>query len=41
MMSGGETSEGAGSLSEPEAYAYTDGSSTGSRGPGGYGAVLA
>jgi hypothetical protein len=41
MMSGGEISEGVGSLSEPEAYAYTDGSSTGSRGPGGYGAVLA
>ncbi len=28
-------------LSELEAQAYTDGSSTGSRGPGGYGAVLA
>ncbi|HSK85788.1 MAG TPA: RNase H family protein [Rubrobacter sp.] len=30
-------------LPEPqtqEAYAYTDGASTGSRGPGGYGAVL-
>ena len=27
-------------LKEPEAYAYTDGASTGSRGPGGYGAVL-
>ncbi len=25
---------------EPEAYAYTDGASGGSRGPGGYGAVL-
>ena len=25
---------------EPEAHAYTDGSSSGSRGPGGYGAVL-
>ncbi len=25
---------------EPEAHAYTDGASTGSRGPGGYGAVL-
>ena len=31
-----------GSLSsyEPEAYAYTDGASTGSRGPGGYGVVI-
>jgi len=28
-------------LAEPEAHAYTDGASTGSRGPGGYGAVLA
>ena len=28
-------------LKKPEAYAYTDGASTGSRGPGGYGAVLA
>jgi ribonuclease HI len=27
-------------LSELEAYAYTDGASTGSRGPGGYGAVV-
>ena len=27
-------------LSKPEAYAYTDGASTGSRGPGGYGAVV-
>jgi ribonuclease HI len=27
-------------LSEPKAYAYTDGASTGSRGPGGYGAVI-
>jgi ribonuclease HI len=27
-------------LPEPEAYAYTDGASSGSRGPGGYGAVL-
>jgi ribonuclease HI len=25
---------------EPEAHAYTDGASTGSRGPGDYGAVL-
>ena len=25
---------------EPEAHAYTDGASTGSRGPGGYGAVV-
>jgi ribonuclease HI len=39
-MSRGEISEGAGGLSEPEAHAYTDGFSTGSRGPGGYGAVL-
>jgi hypothetical protein len=27
-------------LPEPEAHAYTDGASTGSRGPGGYGAVM-
>jgi ribonuclease HI len=27
-------------LAEPEAHAYTDGASTGSRGPGGYGAVV-
>ena len=27
-------------LAELEAHAYTDGSSTGSRGPGGYGVVL-
>jgi ribonuclease HI len=27
-------------LPEPEAHAYTDGASKGSRGPGGYGAVL-
>jgi ribonuclease HI len=27
-------------LPEPEAYAYTDGASGGSRGPGGYGAVI-
>ena len=27
-------------MSEPEAYAYTDGASTGSRGPGGYGVVI-
>jgi ribonuclease HI len=26
--------------SEPKAHAYTDGASGGSRGPGGYGAVL-
>ncbi len=31
---------GAGGSPEPEAHAYTDGSSTGSRGPGGYGAIL-
>src|SRR3990170_2142676 len=29
-----------GALSEPEAHAYTDGASVGSRGPGGYGAVV-
>jgi ribonuclease HI len=34
-MSGGSVS-----LSEPEAHAYTDGASTGSRGPGGYGVVI-
>ena len=34
-MSGGLVS-----LSEQEAHAYTDGASTGSRGPGGYGAVM-
>ena len=27
-------------MPEPEAHAYTDGASKGSRGPGGYGAVL-
>jgi ribonuclease HI len=27
-------------LPKPEAHAYTDGASSGSRGPGGYGAVL-
>jgi ribonuclease HI len=27
-------------LPESEVYAYTDGASTGSRGPGGYGAVI-
>jgi ribonuclease HI len=27
-------------LPEPETHAYTDGASTGSRGPGGYGAVM-
>ena len=27
-------------MAEPEAHAYTDGASTGSRGPGGYGAVI-
>ncbi len=27
-------------MAEPEAYAYTDGASTGSRGPGGYGVVI-
>jgi ribonuclease HI len=34
-MSGGSVS-----LSEQEAHAYTDGASTGSRGPGGYGVVI-
>jgi ribonuclease HI len=29
-----------GSVPLPEAYAYTDGASTGSRGPGGYGVVI-
>ena len=33
-MSGTGTSPG------PEAHVYTDGASTGSRGPGGYGAVI-
>ena len=27
-------------MADPEAYAYTDGASSGSRGPGGYGVVL-
>src|ERR687894_902617 len=40
VMGGGELGEAAGGLSGQEAYAYTDGASTGSRGPGGYGAVL-
>ncbi len=31
---------GSAPLPEPEAHAYTDGASTGSRGPGGYGAVI-
>lgn len=31
---------GPAALAEPEAHAYTDGASTGSRGPGGYGAVV-
>ncbi len=42
-MSGGEMGERTWVNPEPatqEAHAYTDGASTGSRGPGGYGAVL-
>jgi ribonuclease HI len=39
-MIGGDTSRGAAPLPEPEVRAYTDGASTGSRGPGGYGAVI-
>jgi ribonuclease HI len=42
-MSGRETNGGSAPLAEPEAreaHAYTDGASTGSRGPGGYGAVI-
>jgi ribonuclease HI len=43
-MRKGETVRRTGPFAElgiREAYAYTDGASTGSRGPGGYGAVLA
>jgi ribonuclease HI len=35
-----QTSGGLASLPEQEAHVYTDGASTGSRGPGGYGAVI-
>ena len=31
---------GSAPLPGPEAHAYTDGASTGSRGPGGYGVVI-
>jgi ribonuclease HI len=34
------SAEKTGGVAEPEAHAYTDGASTGSRGPGGYGAVI-
>jgi ribonuclease HI len=39
-MSEEEANERAGALPNPEAHAYTDGASGGSRGPGGYGIVL-
>ena len=39
-MSQQESNWRLGSGSKPEAHAYTDGASSGSRGPGGYGAVL-
>jgi ribonuclease HI len=39
-MSGREMSGGPAPLAEQEAHVYTDGASTGSRGPGGYGAVI-
>ena len=39
-MSGGETNAGPAASSNREAHVYTDGASTGSRGPGGYGAVI-
>src|SRR5215216_5459714 len=39
-MSGEEISGRSASLPESEVHAYTDGASTGSRGPGGYGAVI-
>jgi ribonuclease HI len=35
-----QTSRGLATLPEQEAHVYTDGASTGSRGPGGYGAVI-
>jgi ribonuclease HI len=39
-MSGEVISGRSASLPESEVYAYTDGASTGSRGPGGYGVVI-
>jgi ribonuclease HI len=39
-ISGRETSGGLTPLAEQEVHVYTDGASTGSRGPGGYGAVI-
>jgi ribonuclease HI len=39
-MSGEEINEESASLPESEVYAYTEGASTGSRGPGGYGVVI-
>jgi ribonuclease HI len=39
-MSGREVSGGPAPLPEKEVQVYTDGASTGSRGPGGYGAVV-
>jgi ribonuclease HI len=39
-MSGEEINGGSASLPESEVYTYTDGASTGSRGPGGYGVVI-
>jgi|SRR5215211_3591583 len=39
-MSGRKSSEGQAPLPEQEAHVYTDGASSGSRGPGGYGAVI-
>ena len=39
-MSEEEANGRAGALPKPEAHAYTDGASGGSRGPGGYGIVL-
>jgi len=39
-LSGEETNAGPGPSSNREAHVYTDGASTGSRGPGGYGAVI-
>jgi ribonuclease HI len=35
-----DTNAGPASSSNPEAHVYTDGASTGSRGPGGYGAII-
>jgi ribonuclease HI len=39
-MSGRQTGGASASPSEREVHVYTDGASTGSRGPGGYGAVI-